>query len=269
MPGTRPGYPGQPLLTVLGPLFQNLPQPVKALITTAKKFGVRMDGLAVARNILRELPMWFHAHADPETMAKLAANTLRETKCLKAAHRISTVGEFETLAACKAEPGHVDSDHCRCLICKTHRSGTGCRHPHSCFARAESIMDTLPPKWDPRTPQPEDYEQAPEEADEEENYVPFDPRITVHGTIVDTFRIFTETTPPGLVPPDTRIEQDRPLLTVGTDGSCLNNSERNAQAGAGVFVEPGHPANRSVRLPTELEQSNQTGELVGTLIATQ
>ncbi|OJT07924.1 hypothetical protein TRAPUB_1181, partial [Trametes pubescens] len=56
-------------------------------------------------------------------------------------------------------------------------------------------------------------------------------------------------------------------LIIATDGSCIKNGERDAQAGAGLYVEEGHPLNRSVRLPLTLEQLNQTGEAIATFLA--
>ncbi|TFK89514.1 ribonuclease H-like protein [Polyporus arcularius HHB13444] len=56
-------------------------------------------------------------------------------------------------------------------------------------------------------------------------------------------------------------------MTIATDGSCLRNGERDAQAGAGIFVATDHVLNQARRLPSDLDQSNQTGEVVATLIA--
>ncbi|TFK80662.1 ribonuclease H-like protein [Polyporus arcularius HHB13444] len=55
---------------------------------------------------------------------------------------------------------------------------------------------------------------------------------------------------------------------MATDGSCFKNGERDAKAGAGIFVKEHHPLNRSFRLPENIEQSNQTGEITATLLAT-
>ncbi|RDX47934.1 ribonuclease H-like protein, partial [Lentinus brumalis] len=57
-------------------------------------------------------------------------------------------------------------------------------------------------------------------------------------------------------------------MVIATDGSCARNGERNARAGAGIFFGENHALNTSVRIPTCLEQSNQTGEAVAALIAT-
>ncbi|TFK92560.1 ribonuclease H-like protein [Polyporus arcularius HHB13444] len=56
-------------------------------------------------------------------------------------------------------------------------------------------------------------------------------------------------------------------MIIATDGSCLYNGERRARAGAGVYVEGRQDLCRSFRLPEELEQSNQTGEITATLLA--
>ncbi|KAJ7432428.1 hypothetical protein B0H11DRAFT_1613277, partial [Mycena galericulata] len=57
--------------------------------------------------------------------------------------------------------------------------------------KARDLLDALHEKWDPREPQPEDYENemAPH-IHEDPDTVDFDPRVTTHGTIADTFRIF-------------------------------------------------------------------------------
>jgi hypothetical protein len=43
---------------------------------------------------------------------------------------------------------------------------------------------------------------------------------------------------------------------VATDGSCFNNGQDDAAAGAGVFYEQGDDRNEAIRLPEVLEQSN-------------
>ncbi|KAI0750104.1 ribonuclease H-like domain-containing protein [Daedaleopsis nitida] len=59
------------------------------------------------------------------------------------------------------------------------------------------------------------------------------------------------------------------MISAATDGSCLKNGEVSAQAGAGIFVKENDPRNRAIRLPANIEQSNQAGETVATLIATE
>ncbi|KAG6894619.1 hypothetical protein C0992_005383, partial [Termitomyces sp. T32_za158] len=51
-------------------------------------------------------------------------------------------------------------------------------------------------------------------------------------------------------------------LLLATDGSCTNNGDDDAKAGAGVFYETNSRLNMSVRVPSHLTQSNQSGELL-------
>ncbi|KAJ3724920.1 ribonuclease H-like domain-containing protein [Lentinula guzmanii] len=51
-------------------------------------------------------------------------------------------------------------------------------------------------------------------------------------------------------------------ITAYTDGSCENNGGEDAVAGAGIFVTENNPLNRAIRIPNELVQSNQTGEII-------
>ncbi|KAJ3818263.1 ribonuclease H-like protein [Lentinula raphanica] len=51
-------------------------------------------------------------------------------------------------------------------------------------------------------------------------------------------------------------------ISVYTDGSCANNGGDDAVAGAGIFAGENNPLNRAIKIPRELEQSNQTGEIV-------
>ncbi|KAJ7106483.1 hypothetical protein C8R43DRAFT_832158, partial [Mycena crocata] len=96
----------------------------------------------------------------------------------------------------KDAPRHRPTRNCRCDTCDSTRTSTGCKDPHRCFCKARELLNALHDKWNPMKPQPEDYEEryAPvPRADP--NEVEFDPRITTHGTIADTFRIFTRGSP--------------------------------------------------------------------------
>jgi len=62
--------------------------------------------------------------------------------------------------------------------------------------------------------------------------------------------------------------QDEDII-VATDGSCENNGSSNAIVGAGVFYAENDRRNKSIRLPKEMLQSNQTGEAVAMKIAAE
>lgn len=72
---------------------------------------------------------------------------------------------------------------------------------------------------------------------------------------------------PGSLPPDTT-EDDQPTVIVYTDGSCESNGTLEARAGAGTwYYAQDDVRNKAIRLPDDLDQSNNTGELVAILTA--
>ncbi|KAJ3715748.1 hypothetical protein C8R42DRAFT_583287 [Lentinula raphanica] len=128
--------------------------------------------------------------------------------------------------------------------------------------RAEQLLDTLPQKWNPCSVLPEDFEPQVVEAPRRREGT-FDPRITTRGSLSDAFRIFTEgrkcNTTADLSELDVTNDEN---IAAYTDGSCENNGGDDAVAGAGIFVTENSPLNRAIRVPNELVQSNQTGEIV-------
>ncbi|KAL1939020.1 hypothetical protein VTO73DRAFT_10280 [Trametes versicolor] len=251
------------------PKLRGLMPELKAIVEAAKKWGLRQEGLAFSRNILHAMPIWDHAHSDLVKIHRLAGRSAASL-CLKKNHGVRTVGECEELAAGLNGRAHTGTSGCTCESCERRITTDGCSNPHRCYVRAKLLLDTLPPKWDPRGTHQEDYELATQ-ADEPEgdSESVFDGRVTTTGALSDTFRIFTDAEPlyEGRFLRPTRPCQG--AITVATDGACIGNGNQNAAAGAGVFVEEGHRMNRAVRLPKHLEQTNQTGEMVATLIAIQ
>lgn len=94
-------------------------------------------------------------------------------------------------------------------------------------------------------------------------------------TYKDGFRIFgkklkTNDMPVG--PTQTiNIERRHQLNTtiVYTDGSCKNNGDQDAKAGAGVWYANNDQRNMTIKIPNNMEQSNNSGELVAILRAIQ
>ncbi|TBU56968.1 hypothetical protein BD310DRAFT_787191, partial [Dichomitus squalens] len=257
-----------PFLQSWKPKKQTLPVELKEMMRLAKKYGLRLEGLAFSRQIMRSMPMWDHACADKAAVRRLAAMP-NATKCLMTKHRLRTVGDFADLVENADMAGHnMESEKCECTSCKEIRERTGCENPTACMSRASRFLATLAPRWDPRGVHPEDYERDEEEEPPEEGAEWFDRRITIHGHMGDAFRIFTDEDSPGIQRIDMRPQESEQLVVVATDGSCINNGQRGAIAGAGVYVDDNHHMNASLRLPADMDQSNQTGEMVATLIAT-
>lgn len=242
-----------------------IPHRLRKSFKVAHELGLRREGLAFERRILRDMPIWLHGEAS-NRMRRL--NHSRASRCLHEAHKLVTVGEAEDLAKNLANADHKPRRNCACVECKRVRRETACLNPHGCFSRAKDLLDLLPPKWDPRQPQPEDTEAPPPrprldpKEGEEGDWIPFGGAITTRGDLSDIFRIFTkgETTNTTHLKRATRPDCEH--VVAATDGSCYNNGRGDAIAGAGVFIGEDHPNNISIRLPNEIQQSNQTGEIL-------
>ncbi|KIY62318.1 hypothetical protein CYLTODRAFT_474827 [Cylindrobasidium torrendii FP15055 ss-10] len=62
-------------------------------------------------------------------------------------------------------------------------------------------------------------------------------------------------------------QEDRRIVTVYTDGSCLKNGDDKVKAGAAAWFEDDETLNRAVRLPNRIPQNNNTAKMVGARIA--
>ncbi len=260
-----------PFLQNWKPKTRGLPPELEGIMTVAKKYGLRLEGLAFSRDILNSMPMWGHAQADRKQLSRLTFPSKLLT-CLQSRHRVRSVGDFVELATILDDPAHQPRRTCGCRGCTRVRSHLRCENTHACAERARAIIGTLPDKWNPTKRQPEDYERRDMEELTKENLskdcVPFNRCVTTFGSTDQTFRIFTGPHPTfnESVPMD--LSENGASIILATDGSCIRNGELNAQAGAGVFAETDQELNICLRLPPTLEQSNQTGELVATLAAT-
>ncbi|TFK88635.1 hypothetical protein K466DRAFT_613128, partial [Polyporus arcularius HHB13444] len=259
-----------PFMQKWKPKSRGLPAELQGLMKVARKYGVRMEGLAFSKDIQSAIPMWDHIYADQKRLGRLTCPSKLLT-CLQSVHNAVTVGDFLRIAESPDPNTHRPRANCKCVRCKTMREVTGCKNPRLCMARAKDILDTLPGKWDPRRRQPQDYEdEVMADLNQEglsEGLRPFDRRVTTYGDAGHTFRIFTDAGPVSNACTPMEITENGEAVTAATDGSCINNGERNAIAGAGVYVAENHSSNTSLRLPTHLDQSNQTGEITATLLA--
>ena len=97
----------------------------------------------------------------------------------------------------------------------------------------------------------------------------FNPSVTTRTSLEDCFRVFTDHPPSNQ--PALRLNRPmnpQPTLMLYTDGSCMNNGRQNTRSRAGVWHADNHPLNKAIRVPGP-DQSNQTGELAGILVALQ
>ncbi|GLB44704.1 putative RNA-DNA hybrid ribonuclease activity [Lyophyllum shimeji] len=228
----------------------------------AEKYGLRPEGLAFSKDIVRARPIWYHSDADRRIRL---LNRGAASNCLKDNHAVWTVGDAERLAHQLDLPYHRASPECECVACMEAELQEGCMNPHGCFYKAKVLLDTLPPKWDPRAVLED--EQPTEESNEE--WTMFKRHLVTEGTVAEIFRIFTNGEVSNELPDMRFNAAPEHSVVVATDGSCTRNGEENAVAGAGVFCEKAHPLNSCTKVPVELLQSNQTAELFALKVAVE
>lgn len=173
-----------PFLQSWRPKISALPDSLKEMFKVSIKYGLRPEGLAFSRGIMRQMPMWYHLYANQGQMRRLAGVNSNATKCLRDNHRARSVGSFEELATLLTNPDHDarGNARCECDRCVTMRIQDGCANPHKCAEQAGAFLFTLPPKWDPRVEHPEDFEEACHQrtveagSDLGEDLIPFDKR---------------------------------------------------------------------------------------------
>ncbi len=269
-----PELRSNPLLQHWWPKLSALPQYLQRMLRTSAKYGLRLEGIAFSREILRRMPMWYHDQLELQ-VAKQLARTSQVVSCLIDRHSLRTVGDFEAFVLNFHAPGHLHRASCTCAGCEFARLGVGCPRPHVCVERAVQFLDALPPKWDPRGQHPVDYEGQLHEILEAtgrelgEGLVLFNRRVTTKGSLGDAFRVFTDGEICNRLPNMEASTHGDNICVLATDGSCIRNGRADAQAGAGVFCATDATLCVSIRLPMQMLQSNQTGEAVATLTATR
>jgi ribonuclease HI len=154
----------------------------------------------------------------------------------------------------------------------------GCRYPHRCTSKALERIYTTYPKMNPlrlgdlhNNLSLTKHRSARNEIERErKGKILFDPSITSKHHLSECFHIFTDpshlTTIPAQCYYTQGITPRGRLITVYTDGACVNNGKLNAKCGSGVYFGPDDPRNISFR-PSGNLQSNQAGEIVAILKA--
>lgn len=148
----------------------------------------------------------------------------------------------------------------------------GCGNPHKCSKKAREYVRKLGEKWNPEA---REVNRGPQPGERElmsgENVKALELDLTTKGSIKEGFRVFTRARNTQTHQTNyERIPQLPPdLMTIYTDGLCIKNEEGQAVAGAGVWFGPEDPRNTTTRLPEHIPQTNNAGEAVAVLIATQ
>ncbi|KAK0232291.1 hypothetical protein EDD85DRAFT_740882, partial [Armillaria nabsnona] len=233
-----------------------LPPDLQRMLNIARETGVRVEGIAFSREILRSRPMWYHAEANPKICLLTRSSA---SICLRENHDLRTVGEAEETSLLLDDPSHVMNNRggrCACHNCEAMMDNLGCKNPNECMLRAKDLLDTLPRKWDSRYMLPEDYEDAPTQQNEG---FEFDRCVTIHGPVANMFRIFTEGKVCNKLP-DLRIAPPSRITYATTGGSYHEaGTSRESRAGAGILTVGEDRLEIALRVPPYLQQTCQVG----------
>ena len=246
----------------------NLPPQVKNMLNIKTKYGITFEGLAPTQSVKERLPVWEHF----ATRKRLKRQT-NVDKCLQQNHRIALVGEALNFINRVPPQNHRNNNNCLCNQCSADKE-KGCAHPHKCAKRMTAYTNNIDQDWHPeKEPRYTYYELNDEEiaanAKAEENRKSeafFDPGATLN-KVSDGFRIFTKAPQrityglPTISPPSTTIFA--PEATAYTDGSAVRDAEGKMRAGAGVWWEANQHPSMALRVPANLTQENNNGEILG------
>ncbi|KAJ7018663.1 hypothetical protein C8F04DRAFT_950894, partial [Mycena alexandri] len=77
-----------PFIQTWAPLQKKLPRPLKQMYKTAKKFDLKFDALALAKDVKGEIPIWFHPGGKKDLSRH---NNSSCANCLRDIHGVRTV----------------------------------------------------------------------------------------------------------------------------------------------------------------------------------
>ena len=280
----------QDIPAVLRSKKAKLPATLKRMLTTGREFNIVFDPPSLSESVKRALPFPYHigrklldvdsnelsddddASEIPRTRTrKTNVNNLKEAACLRTHHKLLTTGDVLDFISTLPNHNHAARKNCKCEACKRHRNN-GCENPHKCMKKGKQLIDELPEKFRPdmhdESMQPPDNYLSREI--DEPALLHFDKNVTVT-SLANTTRVFggrpITNAQPMLIKSNSEDEADE--VTVYTDGSCINNGDSDARAGAGYWYGENDIRNGCLRLPDTIEQSNNAGELVAILKAVQ
>ncbi|KAF5373348.1 hypothetical protein D9615_007464 [Tricholomella constricta] len=252
-----------------------LPESLRRMQRTADKYNVTFAPIALSTNLKENMPMWYHIGV---SNGKSLINNDEWARCQRHTHCITTVGEM--IRYVDEKPAHGERTHkerinCACSCCRRSRS-LGCQNPDKCRKRGRKALDTLSEKWNPRIDHtPHNMlvgEPEAERPGDDDTAVPktFDQNYITDMSFAEGIRVFvrkdTQTNEPATQNGD---DTDNQEIRVWTDGSCIANGDSNAKAGCGLWYGADDDRNQAIKLPPDIEQSNNSGEAAAILVAAQ
>ncbi|KAJ3870911.1 hypothetical protein F5051DRAFT_434274 [Lentinula edodes] len=179
---------------------------------------------------------------------------------------MQTVGQAEDMAKVLETPEHISRNECECRNCVRAAEENGCQHPHDCFTRAKALLDTLEPKWDPRTPSQEEEDMEPITI---EGWCEVDTRMTTSGKLSNAMRIFTDGSA-GKIPAEViqrgTTQPDEVATTITIAATEERQREEEALSAVGVIIDQRHQSDTlELKTPRRVGTDRQAAELFGIL----
>jgi hypothetical protein len=104
------------------------------MMKAGRTYGVTMDAIAVSRELMDDMPIWYHRFSGGDkTLFNANKHTVR---CMKEKHKIRFVRDARELSRKAGAPRHTYRVDCQCAACQITREITKCAHPHVCYAKA-------------------------------------------------------------------------------------------------------------------------------------
>ena len=137
-----------PLTQRWGPKVRsaNIPERVHSALRLSKKYGVELETLEPSDETRHEMPVWLHRKANRDAARIYATDG---AKCLKNKHQTHYMRQLVGLME-NVPNEHWQTNFCTCTLCRG-MSSKGCTHPQKCLDTARRLIDSLAPKWRPRS----------------------------------------------------------------------------------------------------------------------
>lgn len=250
------------------PIVKHLPKNLKNMLKTAKKFGVRLEATVVSKDLMRQMPVWFHIGANQD-LNRL--NNYYYANCLRDKHKVTTIGDIETIVIQDFSPEHQEASNCACPYCTANRAQNKCENPSKCHKTATQILQCIAPKWNPIPEQIQRMEDlTPQqkienrEAFKTDKEILFDPAMTLKNNISDGFRVFTAK---GNADPNPAVQtladladQTEEEATITTHGAYNIDEHGDRMSAGGAWFQDENEQNLSLKI-TGASTSPDEGEL--------
>lgn len=170
---------------------KSCPRYIRKMLTTARKYGVRVEALRPSEEIIGRRPIWHHL--DATTKVRRKANS-KAGKCLRDKHKVETVEDAMTQIRKGSNEEHRETRMCGCRECVSTRDETGCDNPDRCFKAANRLTSCIHRRWRPNHGEIQDQAMIVDlnEPMNANNRMVIEREIPRTEKLEDTLRIFTK-----------------------------------------------------------------------------